>query len=229
LEVVRGNAQAGKKVSLKRPLHPHISRSVDILAETFESVILAEQDPWRETEGAEALLRMLPDKGLCDALRRKWDSDDNRSSVRKWKDILDVGGTCLSKTLERPHLRAYREDVVLECMYPRLDVEVSKHLNHLLKSPFCVHPGTGGVCVPIVSENPEAFDPMTVPTVNQVLSEINEFQPDPAVDLSKIRDYEKTSLKPYILYFKRFVTRLLQEEMRIKREQGGNRSNAVEL
>lgn len=72
-------------------------------------------------------------------------------------------------------------------MYPRLDVEVSKHLNHLLKSPFCVHPGTGRVCVPIDSEDPGAFDPMAVPTVNQLLSEINEFQPGPAVDLSKIR------------------------------------------
>lgn len=45
-----------------------------------------------------------------------------------------------------PPYRKYKnaiEDVILQYTYPRIDAEVSKHRNHLLKSPFCVHPGTG--------------------------------------------------------------------------------------
>jgi DNA primase small subunit len=65
------------------------------------------------------------------------------------------------------------EDIVLQYTYPRIDAEVSKHRNHLLKAPFCVHPKTSRVCVPVDPERIEDFDPARVPTVMQLLRELD--------------------------------------------------------
>ena len=84
------------------------------------------------------------------------------------------------------------EDIILQYTYPRLDAEVSKHRNHLLKAPFCVHPATGTpslisvhwllirnlpigrVCVPVNPDKVGQFDPEAVPTVGQLLRELDE-------------------------------------------------------
>ena len=62
----------------------------------------------------------------------------------------------------RPHLL---HEVALQLVYPRLDIHVTKGLNHLLKAPFCVHPKTGRVCVPFDPASVDSFDPEAVPTI----------------------------------------------------------------
>lgn len=81
----------------------------------------------------------------------------------------------MSKGLDGQALLEAKQDVVLEYTYPRLDIEVSKKLNHLLKSPFVVHPGTGRVCVPIDTRRLDEFDPLGVPTVQGLLAEIDSW------------------------------------------------------
>ncbi|PGH01425.1 DNA primase small subunit [Blastomyces parvus] len=263
LEAIRGGSQSGKKVNLKRPLHPHLVRSLEILKPYFASTILVEQDTFSKPEQAEQLLSLLPDKPLADALRRKWDSAPDRSSVNKWKDIDDMakstksraeqqdgrgrgGASASSSNSNRPldtkALLEAKQDIALEYTYPRLDAEVGKKLIHLLKSPFVVHPGTGRVCVPIDIRRVEQFDPLRVPTLGELIAEINAWEGggDESRDddgngadvkdeqmageafLSsvddvegrgrKVQDYEKTSLKPYIDYFRSFVAGLLKAE-----------------
>ncbi|KXJ90231.1 DNA primase small subunit [Microdochium bolleyi] len=219
LEVLRGGAQSGKKVNLRRPLHPHVSRSLDLLKSHFQSDVLEAQDPWADPTRAEHLLSLLPNKALSDSLRTKWESSPGRSSTSKWADIDAVAKSGQVKNLDGKQLLEAKQDIVLEYTYPRLDIEVSKKLNHLLKSPFVVHPGTGRVCVPIDLEKLEDFDPLGVPTVQGLLAEIDEWKPTEGE--SAPQDWEKTSLRPYIEKFRTFVLALMKDERdpKVKRER----------
>ena len=222
LEVIKGGAQAGKKVHVKRPLHPHLARSLEILKPHFSHTILEVQDPFSTDAGAEKLLSLLPDRSLNEALRKKWSADPGRSSSSKWADIDALAKTGASKTLEGKGLLEAKQDIVLEYTYPRLDIEVSKRLNHLLKSPFVVHPKTGRVCVPIDISKVDTFDPFGVPTVTELLSEVDAFvkeEEGSGRDSKSVQDYEKTSLKPYMDYFRSFVAKSLKSEQGIKRER----------
>lgn len=145
------------------------------------------------------------------------------SSTQKWTDIDTVAKSGVSRNLNAQQLREAKQDVLFECLYPRLDIKVSTSLVHLLKSPFVVHPGTGRVCVPIDGTRPEEFDPMGVPTVTQLLAEIDAWgrkgQPEVKTE-KKTEDYEKTSLKPYIEFFKKHVAAILKDEAAtVKRER----------
>lgn len=172
------------------------------------------------------MLKLIPDASLREALGKKWSSAPGRASTSKWADIDALAKTGASKTLDAKALLEAKQDIVLEYTYPRLDIEVSKHLNHLLKSPFVVHPGTGRVCVPINTKNCEDFDPLEVPTVTDLLREIDEWtQPeDGEKDGKALQDWEKTSLKPYVDYFRSFVSSLMKDEkeVRVKREREDN-------
>jgi DNA primase small subunit len=207
-------------------------RSLDILKTHFQSDILEDQDPWETDAKYNHLLELLPDRTLNDALRKKWSSSPGRSSTAKWADIDALAKSGASKNLDSRALLDAKQDILLEYTYPRLDIEVSKHLNHLLKSPFVVHPGTGRVCVPINPKKLSEFDPMDVPTVTELLTEIDEWQPTEGENEGKpVPDWEKTRLKPYVEYFRSFIMALMRDEKetKVKRERDEATADAMEF
>ncbi|KAK3066743.1 p48 polypeptide of DNA primase [Teratosphaeriaceae sp. CCFEE 6253] len=230
--VVQMGTEQGKRLAVRRPLHPHLDRSLRILNPYFQNDVLVEQDPWQSAERAEKLLQLLPDKGLTAALQKKWDSTPNRSSNQKWADIDSVAEAGNLTTLSAKQLVDAKQDIRLEYTYPRLDAEVSKKLNHLLKSPFVIHPSTGRVCVPIDTRTLEDFDPLTVPTVTDLLQEIDSWDANHG-DMSdeeraKVQDWQKTSLKPYVEYFRGYVAGVLKEEGKGKRGRDEEASGGAE-
>ena len=63
----------------------------------------------------------------------------SQDSLHRWGRIR----TECNKASQRKNVDADHSDIMIQFAYPRLDINVSKGLNHLLKSPFCVHPKTG--------------------------------------------------------------------------------------
>lgn len=201
-------------------------RSIAILKPYFSENILRDQDPWATPEGAETLLRLLPNKALVDSLKTEWASSPERSSAQRWSDIRTVNlGTnkrAANNRKAEEKIREAMEDITLEYTYPRIDLKVTKDLNHLLKSPFVIHPGTGRVCVPIDTSRLQEFDPMGVPTVHELLREIDEWKGEEG-EKEKVADWEKTSLKPYIEVFRTFVGGLLRDENKKREREEGEK------
>ena len=223
LVAITGNEHSKKAGLRRQTLHPHLERSLKLLNPHFQSDVLEDQDPWQTTEQTQKLLEMLPDPTLVAALQKKWSSGPDRTSSQKWADIDSVAGAGNLSSLTPQQLVSVKKDIRIEYTYPRLDAEVSKKLNHLLKSPFVIHPGTGRVCVPIDVRRIEEFYPLAVPTVTQLLQQIDEWHAKNSdmseEDKAKVADWQKTDLKPYVEYFRGHVANLLKEESRGKRER----------
>jgi DNA primase small subunit len=184
--------------------------------------ILADEDKWV------ALLNTLPDAAerVRDNLVKKWKKESS-TPAEKWVELkkhLEIfvskakGGGKTPKTMtttERNKLENWPVETVFRHTYPRLDINVSKMQNHLLKSPFCVHPKTGRVCIPMQVDKVDSFDPFSVPTLPQLMDELDAYEKEHP-DAKLTHAWEKTSLKES---FEPFIKNFLEPMMKDLRRQ----------
>lgn len=117
--------------------------------------------------------------------------DASSSEIWKELEMLEaIRGREAKSFKDKLEARLMLKEIVIQYTYPRLDINVSKQMNHLLKSPFVVHPKTGRVCVPIDLANIDSFDPAEVPTIGRLVEELNQSG-----------DARNTSLRQYTHFF----------------------------
>jgi DNA primase small subunit len=87
-------------------------------------------------EHIKKLLEIIPEESIRDKLTTKW-ADKSKSASEKWDMLVKEDGKAKRKFKDN-----VARDIMFQYCYPRLDTNVTIGMNHLLKSPFCVHPKT---------------------------------------------------------------------------------------
>ncbi|KAG5192955.1 hypothetical protein JKP88DRAFT_260837 [Tribonema minus] len=258
LSVVAGGEGKGKKVaSLTWPLHHALQRAYDALEPMFRENIIGEdgQGLLADPENWRKLLRTIPYDGVADDLDASWQAAQfSQTPEQRWQEAVSAVMARADKEAQRQRNKKsktassggsgggeegkgtatsgylWKYEAVFTHAYPRLDVNVSTHMNHLLKSPFVAHPKTGRVCVPINCARAEEFDPFSVPTLGQLVAEIDAnaaSQSSPGSGDSGGADIERTSLHKYVQCFEASFLRPLSAAIRKAQRDAADREAAV--
>ncbi|CAH1108402.1 unnamed protein product [Psylliodes chrysocephalus] len=211
--VVKGGANTTKKVHLPGDrIHSSIKRALKIIDKYFPTIV-EEQDILGTEERFNNFLKLI-DQDVRPSFKTPMKRAE--TSSEKWNIFEETFNEMLRNDTIPKHLRNLKDEIKLHYAYPRLDINVTKGFNHLLKAPFCVHPKTGKVCVPFDPKNLDSFNPDTVPTVHGLIEDIENYaqkmKDSSSTDidaetkqLSKIKDYKKTSLVEAISVFENFL------------------------
>lgn len=192
-------------------MHPVFQRAAELLKDDFPK-LFAKQHIFNTRASRMKLVEThFTEPAL---VLRSYKPDNSADDEDSWEDLLNGKNTDTTGV----------QRAILHYLYPRLDIEVSKQMNHLLKAPFCVHPKTGRVCVPLDVRTIDEFNPDTVPTLGQLISELYQLarkNGDDIRTLNKITRDDKvkdTSLGPYVEFFTSYVKNCLADE----RKRRGN-------
>ncbi len=245
-------------MNLSSPLHPALSRAHAILEPHFVRRVLpgdghgllATRASWTK------LLLTLPKAAhpVASKLEERWRSPRGGGTTprEKWIELKSELASFASggrgggggagpaaksskgvSSSDRARIEMWPVETVFRHAYPRLDINVSKMQNHLLKSPFCVHPKTGRVCVPIDPRDFATFDPFAVPTLAGLMRELDEYDGGAAgggegAGAAVAHDWQKTSLRgPFESFRRNFLVPLLNDERRAAREERERRAAVV--
>ncbi|CAM2716330.1 unnamed protein product [Rotaria socialis] len=218
ITIVTGGKDSSKRVTLYTPLHPSLQRAREIILTEFDGYACLKQDFLGDDQRIERFLRLVPDDSrqtLRELFSQLTTSAERWAAFKQHTDAM-INSVTSSTKYRKSTYTTLIDEIMFEYCYPRLDANVTKGMNHLLKSPFSIHPKTGRVSIPIHLDSLGYFDPCkegSVPKLNELCQQVEQLpkQNQQSEDGSnektatKQKDYNQTSLKPFIDIFARFV------------------------
>ena len=210
LTLISGGDFKSKKTtfSRKQNLHPSILSALQIIDEYFPR-LLAEQGWLDDQAKFDQMMELCQQPVYKAELKRLYESKLKPAEL--WRRV-EAKCNQLSATTNFYFL----EEIKIQYAYPRLDINVSKGVNHLLKAPFSVHPKTGRVSVPIDVSQIDNFDPFKVPNISQICNELDDNR---NAGNPNAEAYEKTSLRSSVNRFNKFINGLIDDNKQLRNKR----------
>jgi DNA primase small subunit len=207
LSLIEGGEFKAKKVSFdgNNSLHPSVVSALHIIDQYFNSLLLEKQKVLETKEQIQSVIDLCNDPELKKQLNSELYDKKYKNSIHRWERLQQLSQNHFSNSVRiksKQQNRHFVDELKLQFCYPRLDIHVTKGLNHLLKTPFSVHPKTGRICVPIDFKEIDSFDPFKVPDVSSLCAQIDE---NTSANNRNNKVYENTDLLKSIKLFQAFI------------------------
>ncbi|KAI5641781.1 DNA primase small subunit domain-containing protein [Phthorimaea operculella] len=182
--LVMGGENQNKKVHLGSDnLHSSIKRALGVIDKYFET-LMEDQEFLSTPDRLKDFLKIIPDETLKAKVEQTLSKMPD-SSLERWQTFVNLYETYLKENGSAIRKLKYLvEEIKIQYCYPRLDVNVTKGFNHLLKSPFSIHPKTGKICVVFKPGQAKNFKLDEVPAIASLL---DDSSPDNAAHQANMR------------------------------------------
>ncbi|KOB78113.1 DNA primase, partial [Operophtera brumata] len=203
--LITGGDGQNKKVHLGGDyVHSSIRRAITVIDKHFEE-ILQDQGFLSTPESLDKFLKMIPDENLKSQVGKVLQKMHD-SSLERWHTFInEYDMYCRENGSAVRKIKYLIEEIKIQFTYPRLDVNVTKGFNHLLKSPFSIHPKTGKVSIVFKPDNVKSLKLDEVPTIYSLL---DDSAPDNAQHQANMRTAVK-QFQEVVFSLEKFINGVL--------------------
>lgn len=171
--------------NISSPGHRYISRLINYSNQKFKEICLEDQKILQRVENRNRILSFIPFDGLFFTnlldlradISRAWETLDPHDNTTMWA-ILEAMMVKYSLKVS-DDLNRLKNEIVVTLMTPRIDVQVTSQISHLIKSPYSAHPDTGKISIPVKLHGNQ-FDPKFAPSF-----EVFAYKKDDAFEFDK--------------------------------------------